>query len=129
MDLLVQDRSSKEVNDILSAVKAGLLEACVSTQSLLDAYYSTLKYKVPFSTFSAIYKELRKYVNFASVDSLELDWAIDNFSGDLEHDAQFTCAYDNCCDYFITRDRNFLNRPNSTPMTLISPESFVSQMR
>lgn len=128
MDLLVSERSSMEANTILSAVKTHCLEAQISTQSIFDAYYSSLKYNVPHEQFYAFVKELRKYVNFAFLDSSDLDWALQHFSGDLEDDAQFSCAYEGCCDFFITRDKKQLVRENNTPMKIISPGDFVKHL-
>ena len=129
LDLLVSSRSTREVNCILSAVKQNLLEAQVSVQSLLDAYYTSEKYGIPFDTFRSFLSEIRRYVNWSTIDSLNLDWAMDNFTGDFEDDAQYACAYDGCCDYFITRDKLLLRRNTPLcPMTVISPEEFVARM-
>ena len=114
---------------ILSAVKQNLLEAQVSVQSLLDAYYTSEKYGIPFDIFRSFLSEIRRYMNWGTIDSLDLDWAMDNFTGDFEDDAQYACAYDGCCDYFITRDTKLLKRNTSgCPMKVISPEEFVARM-
>jgi len=129
LDLIVSERSTKEVNCIFSAIKMHLIEAQVSVQSLLDAYYVSTKDKVPFEAFKAFLSEIRRYVNWSSVDGIDLDWAMNNYTGDLEDDAQYACAYDGCCDFFITRDKKLLNRnAPGCPMRVMSPEVFVSQM-
>lgn len=129
MDLLVSERNSVPVNYILTAVSKHLLEAQISTQSIIDAYYSSQKYHVPFSAFRDFVEQIRRYVNFSWIDYRDIDWALENYSGDFEDDAQYACAYQGACDYFITRDKGLLshNTPQS-PLQIISPDDFVAQM-
>lgn len=130
LDLLIPGRECDFARAILSAVKAHRLEGQISTQSILDARYSSQKQGVPMEQFKLFYDDLRSYINIDSIDSLNLQWAFDNYKGDLEDDAQYACAYDGGCDYFLTRDKRMYERNNPLcPMTVISPEEFVAAMK
>ena len=129
LDLLLPERKSACVAAILSAVKMHKFEGQISTQSILDAKYSSRKQGIPFEWFKAFYEELRRFINFGEIDPMHLDWAFEHYSGDLEDDAQYASAYDACCDYFLTRDIQLQERNSELcPMTVITPEEFLSQM-
>jgi len=129
LDLLLPERNSYYVSAILTAIKQHRLEGQMSTQSILDAKYASRKQQVSQEDFAAFYQDLRRYINFGSVDPQDVDWAFEHYSGDLEDDAQYASAYDACCDFFITRDRKLQERNTPMcPMTVITPEEFVARM-
>lgn len=126
LDLLFPQRKSEAAVLILTAVKQNKLEAFVTTQSLLDAHYISHKSGVSYSDYIRLIKELRQYVNIGEIDMLDLDFAIDHHTGDLEDDAQYASALDACCDYFITRDKDLLaHNSDLIPMIVVSPEEFL----
>ena len=127
MVLIARDPEGKACS-ILTAVKNGRLEAQVSTQSLFDVYYSARKLGVGHAAIMSFIEDICQYVNISGIDTMALHWAMDNYSGDFEDDAQYACAYDGCCDFFITRDKTQLKRNGSSPMIIISPEDFVAGM-
>jgi predicted nucleic acid-binding protein len=129
LDLLLPGRKSVCVMAILTAVKTHKFEGQITTQSMLDAKYSSRKQGVTFEAFKAFYEELRRFINFGEIDPTHLDWAFEHYSGDLEDDAQYASAYDACCDYFLTRDTQLQKRNSDLcPMTVITPEEFLSRM-
>jgi len=129
LDLLIPGRKSDSVMAILTAVKTHQLEGQITTQSILDAKYSSRKQGISFERFKVFYDDLRRFINFGEIDPMHLDWAFEHYSGDLEDDAQYASAYDACCDYFLTRDIQLQERNSELcPMTVITPEEFLSQM-
>ena len=108
LDLLLPERKSACVVAILSAVKMHKFEGQISTQSILDAKYSSRKQGIPFERFKAFYEELRRFINFGEIDPMHLDWAFEHYSGDLVQ----------------LQERN----SELCPMTVITPEEFLSQM-
>lgn len=130
LDLFVPQRKSDAAVLILTAVKQNKIEAFVTTQSLLDAHYISQKSGVGYPDYARLMKELRQYVNIGEIDILDFDFAIDHHTGDLEDDAQYACALDACCDYFITRDKDLLaHNSDLIPMTVVSPEEFLEAMQ
>ena len=129
LDLFVSNRKSETAAFIMTAVKQNMIEAFVTTQSLLDAHYISHKSGVHYDDYVRLIKELRKYVNVGEIDMLDFDSAIEHYSGDLEDDAQYACALDACCDFFISNDKALLGRNDElTPMTVITPKEFVKKM-
>ena len=93
LDLLLPERKSACVAAILSAVKMHKFEGQISTQSILDAKYSSRKQGIPFERFKAFYEELRRFINFGEIDPMHLDWAFEHYSGDLEDDAHLRIGH------------------------------------
>lgn len=130
LDLFVPQRKSDAAVLILTAVKQNKIEAFVTTQSLIDVHYISHKAGVSFADYVRLMKELRQYVNIGEIDILEFDFAIDHHTGDLEDDAQYACALDACCDYFITRDKDLLaHNSDLIPMIVVGPEEFLAAMQ
>ena len=50
-------------------------------------------------------------------------------TGDLEDDAQFSCAYRSTCDFFITNDKGLLERPENPNLKVMTPQAFVAAMQ
>ena len=115
---------------ILSAAGKDTYDILLSTQSIVDGSYSLKKLGVSYQEFSGSLRHLRVVAHVIGIDELDMLWALEHDSGDFEDDMQYACAYNNNCDYFITRDKELfkLNDP-LCPMTVISPEKFVAAMR
>lgn len=131
MDFLFRDRPCREeAKTIMLAGSKGLLDICVSTQSIIDAAYMAHKYGVDYHQFQDIISQLRVYVRVTAVDEIDLSWALTHHSGDFEDDMQYASAYNNVCDYFITRDQALLKLNDPfCPMTVITPDDFVAAMQ
>ena len=129
LDYIQGRKDYKTAEKIFSAATTGALAAFISTQSIIDAAYISKKDGMSFEVFSQSIQALRVFVGVLSIDWLDIAWAVEHHSGDFEDDAQFSSAYSNVCDYFITRDGNLkkLNLPDY-PMRIISPEDFVMAM-
>lgn len=126
LDLMISGRDSDSSIAIFRDVKDHLLEAQISTQSILDASYCARRAGVPFETFRLIIQDLLRDVNLGAIDSFDISWAFDNPSGDFEDDAQISSAINGTCYYFITHDKSQIGRKLPVPMKIVSPEDFVS---
>ena len=131
LDWLLEDRPEKPMAKLLfAAASAGYFEACISTQSIIDAAYSAHKNGICFIDFKPKLQSLRSFIKILAIDELDLCWAMEHHTGDFEDDAQWASAYNNVCDYFITRDQKILSFNTShCPMQAISPTAFVTAMQ
>ena len=130
LDWLLKDRPAKPFAEkILTASRLGLFDTYLSTQSIIDASYSAVKEGISFEDFKPRMQSLCSFVKILSIDYLDLLWAMEHYTGDFEDDAQWASAYNNVCDYFITRDKALLafNTANF-PLKVISPAAFVTAM-
>lgn len=134
LDVLLEGRPHKaEAEWILSAAEAKRFKAQITTQSIIDAAYTTRKQKMDTRTFVETMDRLRSIVQITAIDWLDLSWSISNpqyeSSGDFEDDAQIANAYNSLCDYFITRDKKLLDlNKEGCPLMIISPGSFIAEM-
>ncbi len=130
LDWILHDRPFKEECEaILSAAKAGVIDVVVTTQSILDAHFTSKKAGIQYEAFERMINHLRSFSTINAIDWIDISWATSHYSGDLEDDAQYASAYNACCDFFITRDKKLMELNNPlNPMTVISPEEFVAGM-
>ncbi len=127
--LLPQRGHRQESEEVLSLARKGHFKTLISTQSILDAAFSARKGGVDYPTFENILNGLRSFVEITAIDWLDLSWATEHYTGDLEDDAQYASAYNACCDYFITRDKAlFSHNAPDNPMTVLTPEDFIASM-
>ena len=130
MDWYQKDRPGNALaKAVISASGEETYELVVSTQSIIDSAYSLRKTGVEYDAFAEMLRVLRTRVHIVGIDEIDLLWAMDNYTGDFEDDMQYASAYNAVCDFFITRDKKLLQHNSELcPMTVISPEDFVSQM-
>jgi len=128
--LLSRQPGANAATELLVAAQMGIVEALVSTQSILDAAYTARKSGLDFLTFKHAVSILKGALNFVAIDWIDLDWAMEHYTGDFEDDAQYASAYNSCCDYFITRDKKLLGQNSeNSPLCVITAEDFVAQMK
>lgn len=132
LDILQEGRPSAEFSQIiLQTVFNYQIEAVITSQSVLDASYVALKAgKDPDSFFNTV-QRWHNFINTDQIDTFDLTWAIRNFSGDFEDDAQVSRALDTRCDVFVTGDRKLLNHYKGAfeHLQFMTPEEFVAKMR
>lgn len=131
MDYLFEGRPCKEeAKTIMLAGSKGLVDICVSTQSIIDAAYMARKHGVEYARFQQVIAQLRVFLRITAIDEIDLCWALTHHTGDFEDDMQYASAYNNVCDYFITRDKELQNLNDPLcPMTVITPDDFVAAMQ
>lgn len=129
VDIAVERQGAAASQVVLSLVKRHMLEAQVSTQSLIDMSYIAHRYGTPAEKVEALIREIYRYVNIGYIDSSSIKWALEHSTGDFEDDAQYDCASSWGCDYFLTRDKAILARAEkANVMKAVTPEDFVSSM-
>lgn len=131
LDWLLPLRQHKqEAEDLLSMIRKGNFDALVSTQSILDAAYTTRKNKMAFNRFRDSLDQMRVFVQLVSIDWIDICWAKEHYTGDFEDDAQYASAYHAYCDFFITRDKALFSlNTDDCPMLVITPEDFMASMK
>ena len=129
MDILAPRKSSEASALIFEAVKRGYIEAVLSTQSIIDASYA-LRKEQDKNNFYRLVNWCCNHINMTYIDAFHLQDAISSQSGDYEDDAQYACALDNTCDYFITNDKKLIARYSEVQQALIpcTPEAFVAKL-
>ncbi|MBO4340499.1 MAG: PIN domain-containing protein [Bacteroidales bacterium] len=130
LDFIQPDRKFTEsAKAILNAAEARMFEMYLSTQSIIDSAFVLRKNGFDYNRFSKVLRCLLSFAKVVGIDELDMLWALDHYSGDFEDDMQYASAYNNACDFFITRDEKLqkLNSPIN-PLIVITPEEFVSKM-
>ena len=129
LDLIFDRAHSLESRIIFSAVMSNHIQAVVTTQSLIDISY-VIENKSPerINRLFELYDQFMKRMDIAYIDFFNIKEAREDYSGDYEDDAQFRCAEDAYCHYFITSDKKIQENKRSEYMTVISPGAFVELM-
>ena len=130
MDWLLEDRlCNAQAKTIITAAESHSFDLTISAQSLIDAAYSLRKKGLTFESLRKSLDYLNSFAHIVGIDNLDMLWALSHYSGDFEDDMQYASAYNNVCDFFITRDKKLTELNDKfNPMTVISPEDFVAQM-
>lgn len=112
---------------VLTMVKNNMLEAEVTTQSIVDAEYISHHYGTPRERFTAFIKEISRYVNMDYIDATNIRWALEHSGGDFEDDAQYSSAFSWVCDYYLTWDKEMLKRTEfGNVLTVMTPKDFMA---
>ena len=128
--MLPREPGCYSASELLNASRAGIIQAIVSTQSILDAAYTVKKSGMDFFSFKNLWSCIRESLLIEAIDWIDLAWAMEHYTGDFEDDAQFASAYNSCCDYFITRDKKLLKmNGDEYPICVMTAEDFVAKMK
>ena len=129
LDCLVGGRPSSGSSAIIwEEVRAGHLEAFVTTQSILDMAYVAAKADKGHEIIRDFISWMIRHVNVESLDSFDIINALKSLHDDFEDNVQLAHAEMKGCDVFITNDRKILNRTDLQPMKVMTPEQFVNKM-
>ncbi|MBR4771378.1 MAG: PIN domain-containing protein [Bacteroidales bacterium] len=133
LDVLCPDnRPSSEASRIIfQAVYTGLMEAVITTQSILDAAYILSRVNDHFDreAFGRCVLSMMDFMTIDSIHIFDIRDAILRPGKDLEDDAQAEHAQAEGCDAIITSDRDFRRRSDGSGILFFSPEEFVELMR
>lgn len=127
LDYLLPSRKDHEcalaLFELILAVK---IEAAISTQSILDAFYVCRKEKVDREkeVRSTLHTLLHK-TNAGYIDTGAASQALLNEHPDVEDSAQIEFAYAECCDVILSRDKALLARGLPHPLRSMTPEEFL----
>ena len=131
LDVLEGDRPSTAFSNVIfQAVRDRLLEAVLTTQSVVDASYIASRRKGSnLNSFCQSILQLMHYLNIEGLDAFDLKEALLHSTGDFEEDVQFSRALESGCDMFITSDRKIRHRlPDYSGMLVYTPEELVQTM-
>lgn len=129
--LLGRGPSYEAVCSIFQAARNGLLEAVVTTQSIIDACYIIRKNDLEgFDRFRNCISKMSGFINIDCIDASELMSAFSRYTGDFEDDAQFAHADSAFCDIVITSDREFAKRcGGGTCIRFMTPLVFMANAK
>lgn len=130
--LCTPKRPSAEASaTIFQAIRSGILEGFITTQSIIDAAYilSRLSGRFDRDAFGECILAMTNYLNINSIHIFDIRDAILRGSEDLEDDAQFAHADALGCDAIITSDKSFHQRKANSGPQLFTPETFVAHLR
>lgn len=127
LDILSESRDNNiDSTSILRVANAGYLEAVISTQSILDAYYVAVDVaKTPLETFKGALREILAVVDVVSIDANDIRTAIDGSNEDFEDASQIACADAAGCDFIISSDKK-MKRDSS--VTVYTPGEFCGMI-
>lgn len=114
---------------LFQAARAGLFEAFITTQSIIDAEF--ISHRSPGSETPDFYKKMlfiMSFVNVTQIDGLSIREALKNPGGDFEDDAQFFQADSEGFDVVVTSDRRFLSRQDADGPLFLTPEGLIEKM-
>lgn len=125
LDIMTETRNNYiDSTSILRVADAGYIEAVISTQSILDAYYVAVDIaKTPLEVFKSSLNEILAAVDVVSIDRTNINAAIDSSNEDFEDAAQVACAEVAGCDFIISSDRK-MKRDSS--ITVYTPGELCS---
>lgn len=134
LDVMCPDnRPSTETSTaIFRAIKKGVLEGELSTQSIVDAAYVASRTEgKELLNFKQKVQELRNYINIGGIDQFSLFAAVQKGTGDFEDDVQYEHAYDSGCDVLLTNDKEFIKHyaKKEVPIKFLTPEEFLAKLQ
>ncbi len=130
LDVLDARRHSAQTSiRIMELARKGYLEAVVTTQSILDAYYIASRCGIKKSEVDSLTKWMMSTINVRVINEPDIREALRKDNPDFEDNCQLAHADFEGCDYFITNDKKVLKRTDFSPIKMITPEQFVEKMR
>jgi len=126
--LTARQPSFVSVCKVLQAAKNGYIEAVLTTQSIMDAYYTASKSdNLNFEAFRTAILKLCSFINVEAIDFFDLQTAMNSYKGDFEDDAQFAKADSTFCDVLLTSDKAFIKRYDGVgSIRLMTAGSFIA---
>ena len=106
---------------VFEGAKEGLLDVCISSQSITDCAY--ISRKKPYRVFRSAIKQIIPFVDILPISKDHLTKAISSDCPDLEDAALIACAEANLCDVILTSNKSHF-KPY-TKLIVNSPEEFV----
>ena len=129
LDVLIPGRSSGFASQTaLQVIKRCHDEIFLSTQSLIDIYFTASKCHVDKEDIDSFTEWLLNFTNVRYIDSFCIRFALESGHPDFEDSAQIACAEDEECDVFLTSDKCILDRDIDS-MLVMTPRQFVDRMR
>ena len=127
LDCIVKGRDHSAASiKVLDFVRSHLLEAVVTTQSIVDMAYVD-RSNPSHDGFNNFVSWMLGHINVEQINSFDIKEALFADGSDFEDNAQITHAATSACNFFISSDKALLKK--SVPgMECLSPEAFVERM-
>ena len=106
---------------IFEAAKGGLLDVCLSSQSITDCSY--IARKKPLTIFQAAIGRIMPFIDVLPLTKSNLSKAVASNCPDFEDAALIACAEENLCDIIITSNTKHI-KPFTT-LQVQTPKEFV----
>ena len=104
------------------------IEMFVTTQSIVDSYYIGKKLSVPRAEMDNLMLWLLDNINVRCIDGFNMRDAILDKNPDIEDNAQVAMADDCGCDFFITNDRELIDKHSESLCTFLMPGQLVERL-
>ena len=131
IDILIPGRqNASEASAIFFFSRTGLLELCLSTQSIIDAAYVTSRSPgFDIDRFRAVICDLMTFVNVHGISHFSLRSALEEENiGDMEDCAQAFFAGEHYCDVIISSDKNFPLPRKMKNIPVMTSREFISHL-
>ena len=127
VDVLKDSRESHlDSATILKLARQGYIEAVVSTQTVLDAYYLfSVAGEYPLEEFKLFLSTLLSAVSVTSISENNLKAAIRSANRDFGDASQIDCASTGGCDCIISSDRKM---KRDSPVPVHTPAEFCGMI-
>ena len=130
--LSTSERPSSEASEqIFEAIRSGIFEGFITTQSIIDAAYILSRQRSRFDreAFGQCILSMMNYLNINAIHPFDIRDAVLHGKGDLEDDSLFAHAEALGCDAIITSDRKFRQQKEASGMLFFTPEAFLARLR
>lgn len=128
LDCVVNDRPHTKASlTIIDLVRSHRLEAVVTTQSIIDMAYVE-RNTANRTLFVDFVSWILNCINVEQIDTFDIEDAFASGGEDIEDEAQVAHAVTSACHYFITSDKQLLQK-EIPGIDFLSPESFVNLLR
>lgn len=130
--LSTSERPSSEASEqIFEAIRSGIFEGFITTQSIIDAAYILSRQRSRFDreAFGQCIISMMNYLNINAIHPFDIRDAVFHGKGDLEDDSLFAHAEALGCDAIITSDRKFRQQKEASGMLFFTPEAFLARLR
>ena len=129
LDFLISSRNGhSNAQKVFMLALSGSLEVDITLQSIIDSAYICRKMSdFDRNAFNTTINMLLNRVNVSTINTFELEEALNNSDPDIEDSAQIYHAWSEGCELFITKDHHLLSRELPEPLKAITPEEFLAR--
>ena len=129
LDLLIKERTSSSYSlKVFSEIKEKRFEAVLSTQSIIDSYYTAYKNGISKKEIDLVVEWMMNHINVRPIGFFDMLKALKSNDKDLEDAAQIALAKSEYCDIFLTSDTDILSRERDDFMLFLSPKELMEKM-
>jgi Predicted nucleic-acid-binding protein, contains PIN domain len=127
LDIMMESRGNHiDSTTLLRVADAGYMEAVISTQSIIDAYYVLVDVsKTPRHEFMTSLNEIMNAVIIESIGDMDIRTAVNSPDQDFEDASQIECARSSGSDCNISSDRKM--KRDST-IKVYTPSEFCNMI-